>query len=70
MITTILTLAALASLLIPLLTVIGTHVLTEEIMAIQLAGWLVLCLGFAYAVRAAEPHHLPSSKDLVATPAE
>ena len=67
----IFSLGAFASLLIPFLTVIGTHVLTEEIMAIQLAGWLLLCLGFAYAVRAAEPQHHPSSKGLmVASPAE
>jgi hypothetical protein len=45
--TAILVVGALASLLIPFLTVVVVQVMTEEIMAIQLAACLLLSLAFA-----------------------
>ena len=47
------TLGAITSLFIPLLTVVYAQVMTEEIMAIQMAGMLLLGLAAAHLMRAA-----------------
>jgi hypothetical protein len=52
---------ALASLLIPFLTVVFVQVMSEEIMAIQLAAFLLLSLAFAGIVRTGMRHYATRS---------
>jgi hypothetical protein len=52
------TLGAVTSLFIPLLTVVYAQVMTEEIMAIQMAGVLLLGLAAAHLMRAAACYRL------------
>jgi hypothetical protein len=69
--TAVFALGALGSLSIPLLTVPDVHVMSEEIMAIQVAGSLLFGLALAYCARALAQYYLPMPEELmVATPAE
>jgi hypothetical protein len=62
---------ALASLLIPFLTVVFVQVMTEEIMAIQLAACLLLSLALANIVRACTRYYVErTSQEGMAVTAE
>jgi hypothetical protein len=54
----VVTLGAVTSLFIPLLTLIFAHVMTEEIMAVQMAGVLLLGLAAAHLLRATARYRL------------
>ena len=56
-------LGAVASLSIPFLTVVVPQVMTEEIMAIQLAACLLLSLAFASVVRVCSRYLAASSSE-------
>jgi hypothetical protein len=67
----VVTIGAVSSLSIPMLTLVTPQTMTEEIMAIQMAGVLVLSLATAHLIRATVWYRFANSKSAMVTrPAE
>jgi hypothetical protein len=68
---TVVTIGAVSSLSIPFLTLVEAQMMTEEIMAIQMAGVLLLSLAAAHLIRATGRYRFSDSESsMVTRPAE
>src|SRR5262249_18990030 len=65
--TTVVTIGGLASLSIPLLTLPYANTMTEEIMAIQISGVLLITVAIAYLVRAMAGYRFVKSQWVMIT---
>jgi hypothetical protein len=67
----VVTIGAVSSLSIPMLTLVSAQTMTEEIMAVQMAAVLLLSLAAAHLIRATVRYRFVNSESAMVTrPAE